>query len=173
MNIIFITANGKQKIEKAISEKEKRIREIQKEKEVAYELSGDGWHDNPGFNNLTLLEEREMNELYQLKSRVANAKVWDKDNRNCHKAEIGSIIKIKVENLFRHTAKEMVFEIAGSGESDLNNNLIAYDTPIGLAVLNMKKGEEKETRIPAGKVVIKLISFFEEWNEVDKHTFKR
>lgn len=168
MKITFMTSNGKRSIEADIERKEERIKEIQKEKEIAYQVSGDGWHDNPGFNNLTLLEEREMGELVALKNRVANAKIWDAEKRNIERAEIGSIVKIRVENQTKKRIHEMTFEIVGNGESDLSKNLIAYDTPIGKAVLNLKKGEVTETNIPAGKIKIELLGLFSHWVDIQK-----
>lgn len=167
MNLIIITENGRRKIEAEIIKKEESIRKIQEEKAVAYSVSGDGWHDNPGFNNLTLLEEREMNALAILRKKLANAKIWDKKERNTQKVEIGSIIKVRIMNSSTKVITESLYEIVGSGESDLSKNLIAYDTPIGLAVLNMKKNDVRQAQIPVGKVKIELLEFYTGWNNIN------
>ena len=52
MNTKFITQRGKKILEEKILKQKSLIKEIQSEKEIAYSSSGDGWHDNPGFNNL-------------------------------------------------------------------------------------------------------------------------
>ena len=54
---IRITENGLECLNQKITEMEKLVKDIQAEKTIAYTASGDGWHDNPGFNQL---EQKEF-----------------------------------------------------------------------------------------------------------------
>ena len=48
------------------------------------------------------------------------------------------------------------FYIVGSGESDVKNKRISYDSPLGIALCNMKLEEEKNVVLPVGTVLIKI-----------------
>jgi len=160
----YITKEGQKELEKKIKQQQLLIEEISKEKAIAYEVSGDGWHDNPGFNQLVQKEEKAINDLLRLKERIANSFIIETHKRNTALVSIGSIVKYKMKYLKSGESKNLEFEIAGSGETDLTRNRISYDSPIGSALLGMKKGEIKVTSIPKGEVMVEVIDILSEWN---------
>ena len=56
MNTVWMTQVGYQNLLAKIAEKEKEYEQIRDHRQVAFEQSGDGWHDNPEFNRMQQLE---------------------------------------------------------------------------------------------------------------------
>jgi transcription elongation factor GreA len=52
--------------------------------------------------------------------------------------------------------REQRLTIAGSGESDIKNHKIAFDSPLGKALNSMVLNEEKMVQLPGGNVNIKI-----------------
>lgn len=162
MNTVFITKSGKEELEKKIINQKIIIDEILREKAIAYEVSGDGWHDNPGFNQLGLKEEQAIKELKAMENRLSAVQVLDITERNTEKVSIGSIVQIAMVNIISGEVNEMLLEIVGSGESNYKLSKISYDSPIGTALLGMVPGEIKDVVIPKGKTKIRVLQLLKE-----------
>ncbi|HPN37018.1 MAG TPA: GreA/GreB family elongation factor [Melioribacteraceae bacterium] len=165
MNTKIITQRGKRILEEKIIKQKEKIKEIQSEKEIAYSSSGDGWHDNPGFNNLMLAEEMAIKELKKMETELSFSLIFDNNVQN-DQVSIGSIVKFKIFYFKTNTEKELIFEIVGNGESDINNKLISYNSPLGLVLLNCKIRDEKIANIPAGKIKINILKIYKNWEEI-------
>jgi len=168
--------NGKNKLTEAglealnlkIVETEKRISEIRAEKEVAYWGSGDGWHDNPGFNQLEQLEFRVCSELQEMIRLREDATIVRLISRNVEKVSIGSIVKIEQYSLTDKSKRIIVWEVVGHKESDPKKFKIAYDTPIGAVIIDKTVGESVELVLPGGRSVLKVVELFPCWDSVKK-----
>lgn len=165
MNTKIITQRGKKLLEDKIIKQKEKIKEIQLEKEIAYSNSGDGWHDNPGFNNLMLAEEMAIKELKKMETELSFSLVFD-NSLQTEQVTIGTIVKFKIYYFKDNIEKELIFEIVGNGESDINNRLISYNSPLGLVLLNSKIGDEKNANIPVGKIKIKILNIYNSWSEI-------
>jgi len=165
-NKIKVTEAGLKNLEGKIAELEVLVKEIQAEKAIAYTASGDGWHDNPGFNQLEQKEYYAINELQQLKITADNVVVIKIESRNTENVQIGSIVKIEQFYYKDNSIKNFIWEIVGHQESDFKQNRIAYDTPVGSAIMGKKVGETTEMNLPVGKARFKVISFYYDWNSV-------
>lgn len=153
----IITKRGIKRLEEKIVFQEAEIARIRKEKEIAYEVSGDGWHDNPGFNNLMQAEEQAVRELQKLQFTLAHSIVWDEENADAEKVQISTVVRFQMIPANGRPARELCYEIGGAGDTDLNAGIISYDSPIGSALLNMSPGEEKSITIPAGKSIVRIL----------------
>ena len=126
-------------------DKEKLIKDIQAEKNIAYTASGDGWHDNPGFNQLEQKEFQAVNELHQLKLKRDKSILIKTDKRNTQTIQIGSIVKVQQYFQKNKSSRIVIWEIVGHQESEIKLNKIAYDTPVGIALIGKKKDENVES----------------------------
>lgn len=153
---VYITPEGAFNLKQKIDALSKRIAEIQAEKAVAYWGSGDGWHDNPGFNQLEQLEHRTVNEMVGLKNRLESSMVWDKSLNTGDRVQIGSRVVYEQCGVETGRVQRMKVELVGYLESDIKKMRIAYDSPMGKSLLDKTLGEEFEITIPMGtfKVVI-------------------
>jgi len=158
MKTVYITEAGRAALEERIRLKRIAIEEIQREKAVAYEVSGDGWHDNPGFNQLTQKEEQAVNELRTLERRLAEAHIVELKERNIRQVAIGSVVKFRTVLLGKNDTQELTMEIVGSGETDVQHKRVSYDSPLGTALIGLKPGETKIVHIPKGKTRIEVVA---------------
>lgn len=162
-----LTESGLNALNLKIIETENRISEIRAEKEVAYWGSGDGWHDNPGFNQLEQLEFRVCSELQEMVRLRDNAMIVRLINRNTKTVSIGSIVKIEQISLIDKSKRTIIWEIVGHKESDPKKSKIAYDTPIGTVILDKTIGESVELILPGGRSILKIIELFPCWDSVN------
>lgn len=170
MSKVMITTQGKKELESKIKELNDRLKELLKEKAVAYENSGDGWHDNPGWIQIGQTEERFSKELAEMQSRLNNAKIIESKPDKEGSVQIGSIVLIK-QNMPK-LSRELTIEIVGSHESNLSKGRIAYDTPIGLAIVGSSVGESVDFLAPAGKMKINILKLFNSWEDANNYKIK-
>lgn len=162
---MIITKNGVRVINEKIESIRKKLKDIRDEKTVAYESTGDTWHDNPYFNKLEQEEKAENLNIQKLESVLRTAEIIEWTERNTEVVEIGSIIHCICE--YSDFEDEVVYEIVGYGESDFENGKISYDTPVGSQLIGVKLGEEKIIESPGGDARYKVIKMYKDWNEVD------
>ena len=61
---VQITSQGRELVLKTIEEMKKDLKVLREEKNIAYTLCGDTWHDNPHFNKLEQ-DEKIMDKRIQ------------------------------------------------------------------------------------------------------------
>lgn len=159
----YITEAGKQLLVEKIAAQNGKIRAIQAEKNIAYTASGDGWHDNPGYNQLLQLEERAITELKNLEKQLNTSLIWNRPDRNKELVQIGSIVRFSMRSVRDKAAREVIYEIVGHGESDLPANKISYTSPIGQALYELSVGAETDVVIPAGQTQIRILDLYQNW----------
>jgi transcription elongation factor GreA len=94
---------------------------------------------------LSFIEGRiEELENLVLRSTVVKSKV------SSSTINIGCKVTVKV------SGKEHTYEIVGEWEADPLKKKISHTSPLGMALLGKKKGEEVEFEAPAGKVVYQI-----------------
>lgn len=146
---------------------ERELEEIREEKNIAYTLSGDTWHDNPGFNQLEQAEARKCQEIAALLEMLSTAVLCTYDNRSVTSVKIGSIVRCAIERLDDASGKveEKTFEIVGYGESDPTQGKITYDSPMGRALLHHEPGELISATVAGKSVEIEVVELFASWED--------
>ena len=157
-----LTPEGKQQIEANLNDLRVQLKNLEEEKAVAYNLTGDTWHDNPYFNALTQ-SERALNEkIREAEETLAKAEVVDSNSRSIETVEIGSIIRCICK--YPSFSNEQVYEIAGHGETNLSNGKIAYDSPVGQNLMGHKSGDIVSFKTPAGNATYEIVRFYPDWD---------
>ncbi len=152
----IVTKAGLELLKEKLSEKIEQLKNLREEKAHAYSASGDGWHDNPGWTQLGQQEEMLANEAYILQQKINNATIIDASKINENRVQIGSKVQFIITKRSISNTMLQTVQIVGSGESDVKNKRISYDSPLGKALCNMMKDEEKEVELPVGKITIKI-----------------
>ena len=164
---VKITRNGAEKIKNEINEFNERLKEIREEKAVAYTNSGDTWHDNPAFNSLEQEEKIVYAKIKELEKLLKTSELIEVDDHNDKVVQIGSIVLCHC--VYPDFEEDMVLEICGFGESDLENGKICYDTPVGQALIGAKMGENLIVKTPIGDVSYEIRKLFKNWEEAKEH----
>ena len=157
MRKTVLTKEGFEKMKQKLDEKIQQLKSLRDEKAHAYSASGDGWHDNPGWIQLGQQEELLANEVALLQQKINSALIVDPSRIDKSKVGPGCTVEftlIKPGSLKR--LHKML--VVGSGESDVKNKMIAFDSPMGLALCSMSLNEEKTVEFPGGKVKIIILN---------------
>jgi len=160
----YLTEEGSQQLRSKIEELKITIRRTQGQRAESYSRDGDGTHDNPAFHALDLelhAQERKLDELTEL---LLAAQVVPDGPRNTEAVRLRSIVKVRRETSAGD--QDNIFEIVGVGETNLDRNRIAYDSPIGQALLGLRAGETTKLELPDGTVAIfRIRQLFQDWSD--------
>lgn len=148
---IVLTAEGKNELEQELDTLKnvtrKQVSEKIKEARSFGDLSENAEYDE-AKNEQAQVESRIQEIEYMLKY----AKIIDDDDIKSDVVTPGSQVKIKLEG-----RDEEWYTIVGSTEADPYKNKLSYESPIGAACLNHKKGEVVKAVTPIGEKEFKIL----------------
>lgn len=162
---IYLTPKGHDILNARLQKAKADLEEIRKEKAIAYSVSGDGWHDNPGFNQLQMNEQTKIGEICDLQAKKAEAVLCTVTPRRTDVVAIGSIVSCERINEKTGEMQSRTWEIVGYGEADPTNNRIGYDSPIARALLRLSPGESRTAHSPNGEVTYQVLGLYASWEE--------
>lgn len=160
-DMIYVTQQGYQKLQQQLSAKQQEYAQVREHRQVAFELSGDGWHDNPEFNRMQQLEASVNHAVKTLTERLQNTRIIDIHDgmRTCHKVAIGSVVQIIRYALEQDETLTETWEIAGFDETDLPRRKLAYNAPLAAAIMGLQPGDmAEELQIGARQWDIEVIA---------------
>ncbi len=155
---ILMTQIGYENLLCKIAEKEKEYDQVRDHRQVAFELSGDGWHDNPEFNRMQQLEANLNHTLKTLNDRLDVMKFIDihDDMRNVQQVEVGSIVQLRRYDLADDSEQEEIWEIRGFDEKHL-----AYNAPLAEKIMHLHVGDvAEEVQIGSRHFDIEVVKLF-------------
>jgi transcription elongation factor GreA len=91
--------------------------------------------------------------IRKLEGEIGNARVLDATKIDISKVSVLS--KVKVMNL--KMKKEFTYHLVSEKEADLKQMKISVKSPIGAALLGLKKGEKVTIQIPAGAMELQVL----------------
>ena len=143
---VWMTQVGYQNLLAKIAEKEKEYEQVRDHRQIAFELSGDGWHDNPEFNRMQQLEANLNHTLKTLNDRLDVMRFIDIHDgmRNVQQVEIGSVVYLRRYDLGDDSEYEEVWEIRGFDETDLSQKHLAYNAPLVEKIMHLQVGDIAE-----------------------------
>ena len=101
-------------------------------------------------------EENRNSDLLKakaLKAQMTNYQIFSEDQVSINCVEIGTTVK--VIDLIKDIPN--IFNIVGSGPTDIDRNEVSYLSPIGEGLCGMESGEEKTIQVPAGEKKYKVL----------------
>ncbi|WLF84272.1 GreA/GreB family elongation factor [Moraxella sp. ZY210820] len=145
-NQVYLTQRGFEQLKELLARKEEEYAEVRNARQIAFELSGDGWHDNPEFNRQQQMEANYNHLVKELNERLAQAKLIKiiEGYRPTHCVGIGSWVKLTRWNLSSDESIQEFWEIVGFDETDVNLQQIAYNAPLATVIMGLKKGDISE-----------------------------
>ncbi len=153
MKIYYFTENGYQKLKKEIDELEKFIKnDIAKEIAVARE-HGD-LSENAEYDAAKAKQENYMAKLGQLQERFMHARIIRKEDMPPDIVTLGK--RVRIRDLA--SGEEDTYTILGEGETDIDNGIISYQSPLAKALINHKRGEVVEVSLPRGAKKYKIVT---------------
>jgi transcription elongation GreA/GreB family factor len=84
-----------------------------------------------------------MAQKSQLERELGRARITDFKEAASDQVTVGSVVEVKIGG----TGKSASYTLLGAWDSDPTNNVIAYKTPLGLALLSKKIGDTVKVKI--------------------------
>jgi len=163
----YISSRGNEMLRERLQKMRGNLRQIRREKAIAYTASGDTWHDNPGFNALEQTEKRQVEELSELENILASSTVVNIEPRPMNTVRLGAIVRCSRFDLGDLSETEEVWEIVGYGESDPGARRISYESPIASSLMGLAPGDARQVRTPSGAVEYTVISLHPNWESAN------
>ena len=161
-NTIFVSQRGYQTLLKRQAALREEYRGVCDEREVAHELSGDGWHDNPHFNYLQQVEANLTHKIATIDRKLDNLQVFEVQDgeRPSDRVRLGSIVHIHLYHATHDNEYQRVFEVGGHGESAPDGTRIAYNVPLVRSVLGESVGFVNEVQLPTGPYEVEIVALY-------------
>jgi len=146
----FLTKRGYQKLQKELEERKKERRIIAQAIKEAKE-QGD-LSENAEYSEARHKQRINEARIMELESIIRTAQVVDNDI-STQTVQIGCSVEVTSGK------QKNIFHIVGASEADPSKGYISNESPIGLAMIGRKKGENISVNLPTGrKVEYKIIS---------------
>jgi transcription elongation factor GreA len=146
---IQITERGLDSLEKELTKlvETKRPRLVER---LSHARDQGDLAENSDYNNA-------KDELEFLDGRIAELKEVLK-NAIIIKKQVNGQVGVGVTVTLTANGKKQEFHIVGDWEADPASQKISHQSPLGMALVGKKVGDEVEVEAPAGKIVYKIIS---------------
>lgn len=146
----YFTRRGLANLHRAIEELEKKLHDLQSQTAHVAEVGGDQWHDNASYD-LLVIDIRGMDRRLSDAHQALNNAIIVEPPIVFDKVTIGTRVKIIRDG------DEMIWEIVGFGESDPDNNMLAYNTPLASLIMGKCRGEVVDGTIAGRKTEIEIL----------------
>ena len=149
----FLTENGYRKLKEEIERLDRYLKN-----DIAKEIAAAAAHgdlkENGEYHAAKEKQTMTAAKLRQLQERFSGANVVRKDELlPVESVTFGKRIKIRDVK----TGNERICSILGEGETDPENGIIAYNSPLASALIGHAKGETVEVRLPVGVKTFEIL----------------
>lgn len=144
---MFLTSEGKKKLENELRELLAKRPILSKRIEAAKEL-GD-LSENAEYHDAKDEQGMVEGHIRKLEEMLKHAKIMERP-ADSETVTIGSKIIVEVKS------KERAFEIVGLNEANPASGKISDESPLGKALLGRKIGDSAEAQTPSGRIIYKI-----------------
>ena len=137
----YLTPEGFEKMKKELEYLEKVKRKEVSEK-IKYTASQGDLSENAGYDAAKEEQGFVEGRIKELKDIIAQAKVIEK--KESGNVQIGSFVVLNSEE------GKNKFQIVGPEEADILKGKLSFESPLGAALLNKKKGDIVKIDTPGG-----------------------
>jgi transcription elongation factor GreA len=159
MSYYFFTQEGFRKIKAEVDALERYIK-VDIAKALATAAAHGDLRENAEYAAAKENQSVSMAKLSQLRERIMKAQVVRRDD---FPDDIVSLCKsVTLKEI--ETGNEIEYTILGEGESDVERNIISYQSPLAEALIGHKKGEIVDVQLPRGTEQYEILGmkFFED-----------
>ena len=150
----FFTADGLAKIRKEIKELERLIK-VDIPRDLAAAAAHGDLRENAEYQAAKEKQAFSMTRLRELRDRVHGAEVVRPSD---FPDDIVTLLKwVKVKDVDSGEVEEYI--ILGDGDTDLEQNIISYQSPLANCLIGHKKGEVIAAELPGGTRNLEVLEF--------------
>lgn len=144
----YLTTKGLEKLKKEL-EYLKTVKRREISKKIEHTAAQGDLSENAGYDAAKEEQGFVEGRIKELSEIIAQANIIN--NKGKDKVQIGSIILLESNN-----GKDK-FQIVGPEEADILESKISFESPLGEALLDKKKGDLVKIKAPDGKKEYKII----------------
>jgi len=159
---LYFTRRGLAKLHAEIERLEKKLQDLQAQTAHVAEVGGDQYHDNASYD-LLVIDIRGMDRRLSDAHQALNMAILAEPPTNLIRVTIGTRVKIVRDG------EEITLEIVGFGESDPDNDMLAYNTPLASLIMGKRKGEVVTGTIAGRKTEIEILEIAKGGAECEQH----
>ena len=145
-NEFVLTKKGKQDLEAQL-EYLKTVKRTEISEQIKVARSFGDLSENAEYTEARNEQSRIEGKIQILESSLRMATIVDDDEVNLEKVSIGT----KVRLMDKEFGEEETYQIFGSMEADVANNIISNESPVGQALLGHSVGDEVVVEVPGGQ----------------------
>lgn len=149
---ITVTKEGLQKLQDELNERKSTKRDEIKEAIRIARGFGD-LSENSEYDEAKDAQAQNERRILELEEMLKHVTVIDETGSSSDKITAGK--KVKVLNTA--TGKEIIYTIVGPTETDPFERKISDQSPIGIALVGKKPGDEAKADTPKGPVIFKIL----------------
>ncbi len=146
---IPMTKSGFERLKTYLQELENKSLEITKAIEDA--LRHGDLSENAEYQSARQNQDFNNARMADVRSKIASAEIIDTSQISGDTVRFGAKIILSDQNGERKS-----FQIVGETESDIDKGLLSCTSPIGLALMNQKKGSYISVSLPSGEKVYRI-----------------
>ena len=154
---IFVTRGGYQKLTEELNHlltvENKQALEMLKEARDKGDIS-----ENAEYESAKEYHERLTNKISALQQKIQNCEIIEPDV-NTDKVSMLSSVQIK-----NHKSNQIInWTLVPENEIDIKNGRISFNSPIGAALLNKKRGEIVTVTVPSGEMKLEVLEILNDY----------
>ena len=149
----YLTREGYEKLRKEL-EFLKRVKRRELSKAIGEARSHGDISENAEYDSAK--ESQGLNEkrIAELEQKLAGAQMLDDENISKDEVLIGATVKLKDLD----SGEELEYTLVSEEEADYSEGKISITSPVGSALLNLKKGQTVTIKVPAGTLKYKVLA---------------
>ena len=152
MDRIPLTQQGFEALKKEL-ENLKRVERPQNIKAIEEERAHGDLSENAEYAAAKDRQGFIEGRINDLEFKLANVDVIPTDKLPKDRVVFGS--KVVLENI--ETGEDVIYQLVGPDESDIENGRISISSPLGKAIIGKKPGDELTLQVPGGKRSYELV----------------
>jgi transcription elongation factor GreA len=154
---IFVTRGGYQKLTEELNHlltvENKQALEMLKEARDKGDIS-----ENAEYESAKEYHEALTNKIQVLQKKIQNCEIIGPD-ANTDKVSMLSSVQIK-----NHKSNQIInWTLVPENEIDIKNGRISFNSPIGAALLNKKRGEIVTVTVPSGEMKLEVLEILNDY----------
>jgi len=145
MSHYYYTEEGFQKAKKELEELERYIK-VDIAKALGTAAAHGDLRENAEYAAAKENQANSMAKMNQMRQRITRARIVTQEDFPNDTVTLCKRVKIKDVS----SSEEIVYTILGEGESDIENGIISYQSPLAAGLIGSKVGEVASVELPGG-----------------------
>ena len=152
MAVIYMTAEGYQKLNEELNEMES-VQRPSISKQIAEARDKGDLSENAEYDAAREAQGMLEMKIALLKDKIANARLIDETKIKTDEVQI--LTKVKIRNL--KTQQVMSYTLVSESEANFKEGKLSVTTPIGQGLLGKKVGQSAIVQVPSGEMEFEIL----------------